>query len=384
MRGDVMRSFTLIAFLMFFSAILGVLSGGLMMFMLAQQHYSQVGDARQPSAPMTAQNLTGPLQSQVYSIIDMYRDSVVHVRVQRSSQSIFGTQLSEATGSGFVISGEGYLVTNNHVVSDGTNISVVFTNGREVSATLRGADPLNDVAVIKIDPPFELKPVAVGDSDTLSQGEFVLAFGSPFRLQNTVTFGMISGLNRTLPSQSNYNIENVIQTDAAINPGNSGGPLFDMNGEVIGINTAIISQSGGSEGIGFAIPMNTARRIYQEIIDTGRVARPWLGITGVDVTSNLVSMWKLGSDHGVLIIDFIKPSPAKEAGMKETLSTPEKSDFSAGDIITDISGHGIDNNKELLSTLLKFRPGDDVEVTAYRGSEPMEFTVRLGERPQGV
>ena len=329
-------------------------------------------------------SINSTLQDRIFSILQENRDSVVYITVSKVTHTPFGDDVSQVSGSGFVISDRGFIVTNNHVVSDGSNITVVFRDGEEMLATLRGADPLNDVAVIKINPKSGLNPVEIGDSDSIKQGEVVLAIGSPFRLQNTVTLGIISGLNRSLVSERGYRIENVVQTDAAINPGNSGGPLLDLEGKVIGINTAIISQSGGSEGIGFAIPINKAGKIYNEIIETGKVARPWMGITGVDVTKNLAAMWNLTVDSGVIIIDFMDPSPAKEAGMRETVSQLGEEDFVVGDVIAEINGAAIRNNIDLLNALLKYKPGDEVVVKASRDGEYMNFSLKLGERPRGV
>ena len=325
------------------------------------------------------------LQDRIFTILNENRKSVVYIKVRKAVQTIFGPAISEASGSGFVISDSGYIVTNNHVVSDGSNITVTLYDGTELPATLRGTDPLNDVAVIKINPGAGtgLVPVTTGDSDSIKQGEFVVTIGSPFTLQNTVTLGIVSALNRTLVSEGGYRIENVIQTDASINPGNSGGPLLDLEGRVIGINTAIISQSGGSEGIGFAIPINTAQRIYNELIETGKVARPWMGITSVDVTANLVKMWKLGIESGVVIIDFTGYSPARDAGFRETISTPDKPDFTVGDIITEINGSEIRKNSDLLNILLKYKPGDTVVVTVFRDGSYLDMNLKLGERPEG-
>jgi len=261
-------------------------------------------------------------------------------------------------------------------------IYVVLQNGDEFEAKLRGGEPLNDVAVIKINPSYELDPVEVGDSDELRAGEFVVAIGSPFRLQNTITLGIISALDRTLTSEGGFRIEKVIQTDAPINPGNSGGPLFSMEGKVIGVNTAIISTSGGSEGIGFSIPINTVNKIYTELIERGKVSRPWLGITGTDVTVNMAEAWNFGVDYGVLVIDFTDNSPSREAGLRETVSRPGRDDFVLGDIIVSIGGMEITNNVDLLNVLLKYEPGDNVEVEVYRDGSLREFQVELGERPE--
>jgi S1-C subfamily serine protease len=326
------------------------------------------------------------MQDAIFSIVEQNRDSVVHVKVEKSIVTTRGTRTTEASGSGFVISERGYVVTNHHVISDADRITVALADGREVGATLAGTDPLNDVAVIKIDTPedLNLRPVNVGDSGKVGQGEFVLAIGSPYSLENTVTLGIVSALDRTILSEGGYRIENVIQTDAAINPGNSGGPLFNLDGEVVGINTAIVTSSGGSEGVGFAIPINTAKAIYDEIIETGRVLRPWLGITGSDVTKNMADVWNLSISSGVLIIDFGQNGPAEAAGMRETLSRPGEDDFVLGDIITELGGEKITDNTDLINTLLQYKPGDTVYVRVYRDGRYLTISVELGERPEGL
>jgi serine protease Do len=345
---------------------------------------------------MQASNSTGPVIQKIYvngtvelegRIIDTYqqnKQSVVYISSVKLTQTNGGIIRTTSSGSGFVVSSDGYIVTNDHVVSGSSNVTVVLSSGEELQATLKGADPLNDVAVIKINPAEALRPVVIGDSDAIKEGEFVIAIGSPYRLQNTMTFGIVSGIDRTLESQGGFVIEKVIQTDAAVNPGNSGGPLISLEGKVIGINAAIISQSGGSEGVGFSIPINTVKKIYTQIIEEGRVARPWLGITGVDVNADMVSAFDLGVDYGVVVIDFSDPSPAKSAGLRETLSGPGQPDFVLGDIIVSIGGQKVQNNPGLLNVLLKYSPGDEVEVEVWRDGSFKTFQVTLGQRPQGV
>jgi S1-C subfamily serine protease len=374
-------------FLVFLVGILGAMIGSLIsvsVFLPLVVQDAVGGLPQNEETPAVHLNVSGSLQDYIFTILEENDDSVVHVRVNKAVQTPIGTQTSRATGSGFVISEAGYIATNHHVVSDAEEITVVFNDGTEEQATLRGSDPLNDVAVIKINPTFELNPVEIGDSDNITQGEIVLAIGSPFSLQNSVTLGIVSALQRTLISEGGYRVEDVIQTDASINPGNSGGPLLNLKGEVVGINTAIISQSGGSEGIGFAIPINTAQGIYKELIETGKVARPWLGISGVDLSRELVQQWGIGIDTGVLIVDFPDYSPSRDAGLRETLSRPGKKDFVIGDIITEIGSETINNNTDLLNTLLKYRPGDIVDVRVYRDGSYFTFSVELGERPEGM
>jgi len=324
------------------------------------------------------------LEDRIIDILSDNKESVVHINVVKLAQTPFGTLRSEGSGSGFIVSEDGYVVTNDHVVSDSSEINIVLYNGEEFQANLRGADPLNDVAVVKISPNYKLNPVEIGDSDSMREGQFVVAIGSPFRLQNTITMGIVSALNRTLTSEGGFRIEKVIQTDAAVNPGNSGGPLIDLGGKVVGVNTAIISTSGGSEGIGFSIPINTVKGIYTELIESGKIARPWLGITGTDVTSQMVSAWKLGVDYGVLVIDFTEDSPAHTGGLRDTFSRPGRSDFILGDIIVSINGNKISNNVDLLNVLLKYKPGDTVEMEVYREGSFLTFSVTLGERPEGM
>ncbi len=353
-------------------------------FILPGQISSILQEAAGQRNAVISGNVTSTLQQQIYAILAENRDSVVNIRVEKEVRTIFGTSVSQSTGSGFVISEDGYIVTNNHVAADASKITVVFSDGTEMPATIRGTDPLNDVAVIKVNPTMTLNPVETGDSDMISQGELILAIGSPFSLQNTVTLGIVSALGRTLLSEGGFRIENVIQTDAAINPGNSGGPLLDLEGKVVGINTAIVSQSGGSEGIGFAIPINTARKIYDQLIESGSVSRPWMGITGADVTSQMAEQWDIGIDSGVLIVDFTEYSPAREAGFVETISSPGKDDFVLGDVVTEINDLQIRNNVDLLNALLRHSPGDTVDVTVYREGGYVTMSLTLGERPEGM
>jgi serine protease Do len=337
-----------------------------------------------PGLVVTGINVTTSLQESIFSIVEENRNSVVHIKVEKEVRTVFGTGTTQSTGSGFVISEDGYIVTNNHVAADASKIEVVFNDGTELPATIRGTDPLNDVAVLKINPTITLNPVEIGDSSKLSQGELVVAIGSPFSLQNTVTLGIVSALDRTLVSEGGFRIENVIQTDAAINPGNSGGPLLSLDGNVIGINTAIVSQSGGSEGIGFAIPINTAKGIYEELIESGSVARPWLGISGADVTPALAQQWDMGVSSGVLIVDFTEYSPAREAGFRETVSMPGNQDFVLGDVITEINDESIGSNVDLLNVLLRYRPGDLAVVKVFRDGIYLNIDLTLGERPEGM
>jgi serine protease Do len=375
---------TSLFYFLIISSVLGGIIGSAITFYIVIPEYGQQGNASNVIIERIYSNQSISLEDRIIDLLEKNKDSVVYVDTVRYTQTVFGLAKSEASGSGFIVSEDGYIVTNDHVVADASNITVVLPNGDEFPATLKGADPLNDVAVIKIAPAYKLEPLEMGDSDSVKEGRFVVAIGSPFRLQNTITLGIVSAVNRTLTSEGGFIIEKVIQTDAAVNPGNSGGPLIDLEGKVIGINTAIISTSGGSEGIGFAIPINTVSRTYTEIIESGKVRRPWLGITSADVNENMVEAWGLGVDYGIIIVDFADYSPAKEAGLRETFSRPGKADFILGDIIVSIGGQKISNNVDLLNVLLKYRPGETVEVGVYRDGSLKKFQVTLGERPQGV
>jgi putative serine protease PepD len=222
----------------------------------------------------------------------------------------------EGQGSGFVIDRKGYILTNNHVVAKAQKITVTLVNGKKLPASLVGRDPVSDLAVIKI-PAASVDAVAVlGDSDQVRVGQKAIAIGNPFGLSHSLTTGIVSALNREIRTQDGIHIDDLIQTDAAINPGNSGGPLLNSNGEVIGINTAIFSLSGGYQGIGFAIPINRAKRVATQLIVSGQVRRAWLGITAISVTKDLSGQLGLPAKNGVLIVEVIPGGPADQAGLQ--------------------------------------------------------------------
>lgn len=317
----------------------------------------------------------------VFSVIEKNKCSVVHISAEKEVLTFLGRGKKQSTGSGFIITDDGYIVTNNHVISDGDIIMVTLDDGKTHEAKIVGADSFNDIAVIKIGT-SGLDPVVLGDSDNVRQGELVFALGSPYQLQNTITTGIASAVGRKIELDNGFEIENVIQTDAAINPGNSGGPLINSRGEVIGVNTAIISSSGGSEGVGFAVPINTVKRIAEEIIDRGSVRRPWFGIIGTSVDYRIAGLWSLSVDYGVLIIDFDKAGNAKNSGLRETISTPEKGDFVMGDIITALDDKKVISMDDFINKLMKYRPGDTVIVEYYRGGEKQETEVILEEKKE--
>ncbi len=273
----------------------------------------------------------------------------------------------QSLGSGFVIRADGYILTNNHVVDDADDIKVKFNGDeKEYVAKLVGKDPTTDLAVIKIEGKKNLKEVPLGDSDKLRVGEWAIAIGNPFGFESTVTAGIVSALSRTI-GQGPY--DNFIQTDAAINPGNSGGPLVNIRGEVIGVNTAIYSQSGGYMGIGFAIPINMARDIFEKLIESGHVSRGYLGITFNDIDEKLARQFDLKKPTGVLISQVLEDSPAEKAGLKEE------------DIIIRLNDVEITSGKQLQREVAKINAGTKVKVTVLRKGDEKTVTVKLGERP---
>jgi serine protease Do len=255
-----------------------------------------------------------------------------------------------------VINGEGHLVTNNHVVSGATKITVKMASGEEHEAKIVGADPKTDLAVIKIKPPPNLPYLKFGNSDTLRVGEWVVAIGNPRGLEQTVTAGIISAKHRTgISDPSSY--QDFIQTDAAINPGNSGGPLLNLAGEVIGVNAAIVSESGGFEGIGFAIPSNMAASVADALIKTGKVTRGWLGLSLQDLTPALAKSLSLKSPRGALVADVVKGGPGEKVGIRK------------GDVVVNLDGATIENANELRNRIAATRVGKKVDVVLLRKGE---------------
>lgn len=290
----------------------------------------------------------------------------------------------EGQGSGFIIDSKGYILTNNHVVAKAQKIIVTLVDGRKLSASLVGRDPASDLAVIKI-PSGSVHVVApLGDSDQVKVGQKAIAIGNPFGLSHTLTTGIISALKRSIRTQENLQIDHLIQTDAAINPGNSGGPLLNSNGEVIGINTAIFSLSGGYQGIGFAIPINRAKEVATQLITSGRVARPWLGITGISMTRDLSKELGFDVNSGVLVVEVLPGSPAYQAGLKGgsrnmivgSIKLPM-----GGDIITSLNEEKISNMKELISLLNHLKVGEIITLKIYRDHRHLELQVLLAEKP---
>ena len=268
--------------------------------------------------------------------------------------------------SGVVARADGYILTNNHVVAGADEVRVTLSSGRQYTAEVVGTDRETDLAVIRIDA-GRLTPARFGDSSELQVGQWVIAVGTPFGLDQTVTAGIISAKGRANLGIASY--ENFIQTDAAINPGNSGGPLVNLRGEVIGLNTAIITRTGGYQGIGFATPSNMARRVMDAILDEGRVVRGWLGVFIQSLDEDLAESFGFEGTEGVLVSDVTPDGPADEAGLE------------AGDIVVELDGRRTTTQHELRNRIAAIRPGKRVELGVFRDGEERTVRVRLGERP---
>lgn len=276
-------------------------------------------------------------------------------------------RLESSLGSGVIVSDDGYILTNNHVVAGAAEIEVAFRDGRSAEAKLVGTDPESDLAILKIEL-SDLPVITFSGQKALRVGDVVLAIGNPFGVGQTVTMGIVSATGRDRVGISTY--ENFIQTDAAINPGNSGGALVDAHGNLVGINTAIFSKSGGSQGIGFAIPTSIARDIMGQIIETGRVSRGWLGIEGQDITPQLAESFNLQDVTGVIVAGIQRNGPAAQAGLRP------------GDIITEVDGQPATDRRTVMDITARVTPGSNLNIKILREGKVMEMTAVVGERPQ--
>ncbi|MEE9249063.1 MAG: trypsin-like peptidase domain-containing protein [Dehalococcoidia bacterium] len=333
----------------------------------------------------------GSFRTQAQVIQDVYRkvtDSVVHISSRVYTVDSFNRAVPQTgTGSGFVLDNEGRIMTNNHVVEGAQLVEVTLADGTILEAEVLGRDPFSDLAVLQVDASAgQLRPISMGDSDSLLVGELAIAIGNPFGLDRTVTTGVISALGRTLDAPNGRIIANIIQTDAAINPGNSGGPLLNADGEVIGINTAIFSPSGGSVGIGFAVPVNTAKRWIPEMIQFGRARHPMLGVTIANVNSRLAEVLNLFSEEGVLVQQVGQNGPAQKAGLRGGTSQVQIGNIvilAGGDHIVTMDGEPIADTNAVTAFLdFKSEVGKTVDVGIIRNGQEMTISVTLGELPQ--
>jgi serine protease Do len=273
---------------------------------------------------------------------------------------------SMSLGSGVIVSSDGYILTNNHVIKNADKIKVVLSDKTEYVGEVKGRDPKTDLAVIKINAK-DLPTLKMGDSDKLKVGEFVLAVGNPYGLNQTITMGIVSAVGRANVGIADY--EDFIQTDAAINPGNSGGALVNARGELVGVNTAIFSTTGGYQGIGFAIPSNMARTVMDSLIDTGKVIRGWLGVSIQSITPELAEQFQLEKDVGTLVADVVENSPAEKAGLMR------------GDVIIEFDGKQVDEPYNLRNMVASTHPGEKAAMTVIRDGELLSLMVEIGELP---
>jgi S1-C subfamily serine protease len=352
-----------------------------------------VPSATQVPLPTVATDLDSAVVTEEERVIDVYArvsPAVVFITSRVIVRDFFmGLVPQEGTGSGFVIDNGGHIITNNHVVENADRIVVTLDDETSVEATLVGTDPANDVAVVKIDVPADkLRPVKLGTSANLRVGQTAIAIGNPFRLERTLTTGVISSLGRPLEAEGGRMIYDVIQTDAAINPGNSGGPLLDLNGRVIGVNTAIVSPSGGSIGLGFAIPIDTVKRVATAILDKGYYPHPWLGITGISVVPELAEALDLSAERGVLVIEVAPGQAAASAGIRGGQRRVQVGDYIVplgGDILIGVDGSQIRSMEDLVKHLeTKAAVGQTVELTIIRDGREEVVRVTLGEQPRDL
>ncbi|WP_370279913.1 S1C family serine protease [Pontibacterium sp.] len=276
-------------------------------------------------------------------------------------------RIESSLGSGVILSPQGYIATNNHVIEGADSIVVALKDGREAMATLVGNDPETDLAVLKVEL-GDLPTITLSDSDTLQVGDVTLAIGNPFGVGQTVTMGIISATGRNSLGLNTY--EDFIQTDAAINPGNSGGALIDAYGNLIGINTVIYTKSGGSQGIGFAIPSNLTKQVMQDLIQHGRVIRGWLGIEVQELTPQLAESFGMADTRGLIIAGIFRNSPAHIAGMQP------------GDIMVSINKQPIQDRRSSMDQIAKYKPGEEITIEVIRNNQELSLPVKIVERPR--
>jgi S1-C subfamily serine protease len=340
-----------------------------------------------PTATLLPETVYAEMDARDQVMINLYdrvSPSVVHIiSRQQNLNPFFGVYSSEGTGSGFFIDTEGHVLTNYHVIANASEVDVILANGDSVSAALVGVDRENDLAVLRIDIAAESAvPLEYGNSSEIRVGQTVVAIGNPFGLDRTLTTGIVSALGRRLQTDQGALVGQAIQTDAAINPGNSGGPLLDMRGRVIGINTAINSPSGGSVGIGFAVPVDVIKRVVPELIANGRYTHPDIGFQVAELGTEVTP----GNDsvaRGLLIVDVVTNGPAHKAGLRAAQVSARRGRyvFSGGDIIVAINGQPMYSRDDMLIYLEDhFRPGDTITVTIVREGTTQDVSLTLDAR----
>ncbi len=365
---------SILRFLLFL-AVLGAALSALWFWRAARKAAATIPAPPALAAPSVSGSLAHlqQLDREFQELVARIRPAVVSITaenqialIQQQRGPVGTLRLPPNLGSGVLVSKQGHIVTNLHVINQANAIQVHLFDGRNYPARVLGADPLTDIAVLQIEAP-DLTPAPFGNSDEVRPGQLVFAIGNPYGLQETVTQGIISGIGRRSTTES---VNEFFQTDTAINPGNSGGPLINLRGEVIGINNHITSQTGGWQGIGFSIPSNTAKRVYEDIRDLGRVQRSWFGIAwSRALTPDLAVRLGLPDASGVLVQYIMDQSPAARAGLR------------AGDVITEFSGRQVNDGFDLRNRVAETEVGKEVTVKFYRDGKPQEVKVKLEEFP---
>jgi S1-C subfamily serine protease len=330
-----------------------------------------------------------PLDAEEQNNISVYRKniaSVVNITSRAMAYDFFyGLVPQEGQGTGFVIDKEGHIITNYHVIAEARQVEVTLSNRKKYKATIVGTDRAHDLAILQIKAP-DLQPMTLGDSTHLQVGQKVYAIGNPFGLAGTLTRGIVSSI-RQVEEPDGMVIEEAIQTDAAINPGNSGGPLLNWHGEVIGINTMIASSVGQSAGIGFAIPINTAKAVLNDLVTIGRVRRPALGVRTIPISGELASEMNLTADYGLLIVQAVPGGAADRAGLRGGTERAYLGNIPimiGGDLIVAVDGKKVESQQDLAQVMNSHRAGDTVNVTIFRSKKKMDVSVVLGEAREQV
>lgn len=359
--------------------LLGALTGPILWNQLTGNPATNaIGSDGLPPSGVSGSVLPPRVDSNTISrIYRLSQPSVFTITTVSSGNSTTGP--SEDIGTGFLIDNQGDIATNNHVVSGQTRVSVTVL-GRVIAGRVVGTDPLDDLAIVRIDPPAGLHPLPLGTAASIQPGDMVVAIGNPFELTGSVTAGIISGLNRTMPTQSGREMTGLLQTDAALNPGNSGGPLLDSAGQVIGINTAIESPVQGSVGIGFAIPIDRLKDLRGQLLSGAVIHHPWLGIGAYDIDPSLQQSLHLPVSQGVLVLSVAKHGPAANAGIR-----PDKmkngQPTGTGDIIVAVNRHAVSSVGDLTAYISQFAVGTTVDVTIVRNGTRLHVKVTLGNFP---
>jgi len=364
-----------------FPALIGALAACVVFAALAvagafdtSEDTSPASSGRDPVRTQTAATPSGGLD--VAGLYESTRSGVVFVEAR-------GQGPGGSSGSGFLVDDQGSIVTNQHVVDNAEEVDVRFGEGGDpVDARVTGSDASTDLALLKIDPSdVDGEPLRLGSSDQVRVGEPVIAIGSPFGLRGTVTSGIVSGLGREIRSPNGFTIDDVVQTDAAINPGNSGGPLIDERGRVIGVNAQIASSNRSNSGVGFAIPIDTAKEVIPELRRSGEVKRAYLGVSTADVDSEIARELDLAADRGALVQSVVRGGPADDAGLRGGNRQTQQGLAAGGDLIVKVGDRDIADPSALADTIARLKPGEEVRIEYFRGDERRSAQVKLSERP---